>query len=131
MAFAFSPVTGLNDASQFPAKDALIREHIQTLLQQIPAYYDAQINTALRSANGWFKDKATGLILQWGTASVNSTPVPVNFPIAFPNACLVVVPAIGEYIALSVGSWAYTTTRFFTFLDSATYYPITWIAIGY
>jgi hypothetical protein len=40
MAFAFIPATGLNDTTQFPDADPLIRAHIQTLLQQIIDYVD-------------------------------------------------------------------------------------------
>lgn len=40
MSFAFIPATGLNDVTQFPDEDPLIRSHMQTLLQQIPTYID-------------------------------------------------------------------------------------------
>lgn len=43
MSFQFNPVTGLNDASQFPDEDPLIRQHLQALLQQIPDYIDAEL----------------------------------------------------------------------------------------
>lgn len=51
-------------------------------------------NTALLSASGWFKDKKTGLILQWTSAtstlvaSGSSYSATVSFPIAFPTSCL-------------------------------------------
>jgi hypothetical protein len=46
-------------------------------------------NTALRAANGWYKDTNTGIIFQWGVIK-NSTigNNTVTFPIAFPSACL-------------------------------------------
>lgn len=43
------------------------------------------LNEASLSESGWFKDKKTGLILQWGTFFGTQT---ITFPIAFPNACL-------------------------------------------
>ena len=43
MSFVFNPPTGLNDETIFPDEDALIRQHIQTLLQQIPDYVDSQM----------------------------------------------------------------------------------------
>ena len=47
-----------------------------------------KINTALKSANGWFKDTNTGMIFQWGTVTLNANPATATFPIAFPNSCL-------------------------------------------
>lgn len=41
MAFTFSPPTGIQDTTQFPRYDTLFRQHLQTLLQQIPDYYDS------------------------------------------------------------------------------------------
>ena len=43
MAFQFSPPTGLNDVTNFPNEDPLIRSHIQSLIQQIPTYVDAEL----------------------------------------------------------------------------------------
>lgn len=33
-----------------------------------------------------------GLIFQWGRGTFNAAPTAVNFPIAFPTACLAVIP---------------------------------------
>ncbi|GEM_PF-2535723 len=43
------------------------------------------INEANKTQNGWWKDKKTGLIIQWGNCRGTSA---VTFPITFPNACL-------------------------------------------
>jgi len=43
MGFEFVPPTGLNDVTQFPTKDALIRQHLQDFIQQIPTYVDAEM----------------------------------------------------------------------------------------
>ncbi len=47
-------------------------------------------NTALKSANGWWKCGDTGIIYQWGVL-LGSDNYLANFPISFPNACSTVV----------------------------------------
>lgn len=45
------------------------------------------INEVYKNTNGWFKEKKTGLIIQWGRAkqsNINDPKVTVTFPIAFP-----------------------------------------------
>lgn len=44
------------------------------------------LNAISKSANGWFKDTSTGLIIQWGSGSTLNSAF--SLPIAFPNACL-------------------------------------------
>ena len=44
--------------------------------------------TASKQKNGWWKDGNTGIIRQWGEATVTNANGVVNFPISFPNACL-------------------------------------------
>jgi len=88
MAFAFTPTTGLNDVTQFPDEDALIRQHIQTLLQQLATAIDLKANSADfikggTDANGWEKNLVTGIIRQWGTTSIGTAGLTVTYPIAF------------------------------------------------
>ncbi|MGE1853975.1 gp53-like domain-containing protein [Morganella morganii] len=56
-------------------------------------------NTALKANNGWFKDGATGLIIQWGKVTDTGEGKSwLDFPIPFPNACVniqVTVNAVG------------------------------------
>ncbi|OCA56735.1 gp53-like domain-containing protein [Photorhabdus namnaonensis] len=47
-------------------------------------------NTALKSANGWWKCGDTGIIYQWGVVTGSDNYL-VNFPISFPSACTTVV----------------------------------------
>lgn len=57
-------------------------------------------NTASGAANGWFKDNSTGMIFQWGTASLNGNPSTVSFPVSFPNSCF-------KVFATDVGNGTY------------------------
>jgi len=45
------------------------------------------INEASLDSKGWFKDKKTGLIIQWGTASYSPSSgyITATHPISFPN----------------------------------------------
>lgn len=44
--------------------------------------------TASKQKNGWWKDGNTGIIRQWGEATVTNSNGYVGLPISFPNACL-------------------------------------------
>ncbi|MDD1813422.1 gp53-like domain-containing protein [Pseudomonas aeruginosa] len=51
--------------------------------------------------SGWYKNNDTGVIFQWVNLSIGDHPGGVidrvvTFPIAFPNACLHVVPTVRE-----------------------------------
>lgn len=43
--------------------------------------------TASLNQNGWWEDKNTGLIYQWGYAGSTGNDISINFPRAFPNSC--------------------------------------------
>ena len=58
--------SGLNDTSQFPAKDPLIRQHLQD-------YLDSRFTVAVNGAEGWEKNTRTGKIDQWGAITVSGT----------------------------------------------------------
>jgi len=90
MSFSFVPPTGLNDTTHFPAKDPLIREHIQKLLQQIPEYYDLLIALTNPEPNKLFPLGSNGRIVfktiayqnkqtSTGTSNVFGIPI-VNLP---------------------------------------------------
>ncbi|ELI7915166.1 phage tail protein [Yersinia enterocolitica] len=59
----------------------------------LSTYLGNMRNTASKDWNGWFRDSATGLLIQWctGPGVIHETQnVVTNFPIAFPNACFMV-----------------------------------------
>lgn len=58
----------------------------------LSTYLGNMRNTASKDWNGWFRDSATGLLIQWctGPGVIHETQnVITNFPIAFPNACFI------------------------------------------
>ncbi|WP_145569641.1 phage tail-collar fiber domain-containing protein [Yersinia mollaretii] len=59
----------------------------------LSTYIGNMRNTASKDWNGWFRDSATGLLIQWctGPGVIHETQnVVTHFPIAFPNVCLMV-----------------------------------------
>lgn len=83
------------------------------------------------SANGYQK-LPSGLIIQWGatTAAVNT------FPVAFPNACLRIMPQITSWNTSGAASSQYfcvtaRTVTSFTLAIGATPQTLEWFAIGY
>ena len=53
--------------------------------------------TASKASNGWWKDGSTGMIWQWGRENdfhdiTSASKSSLNFPVSFPNTCLVVLP---------------------------------------
>jgi len=85
------------------------------------------------SGSGWFKDVATGFIIQWGGAYNSSTNSEThNFNITFPNACVAVVATLGT--GVNNGNTVYTSVVNTTGFDSKTSGTImgfSWIALGY
>jgi hypothetical protein len=63
----------------------------------------SMVNTASFGSSGWFKDKKTGLLLQWGTISATYTPTYVAFPTGFPNNCyfIGITPNHGDTTAIA------------------------------
>ncbi|HBO0431661.1 TPA: phage tail protein [Pseudomonas aeruginosa] len=64
-------------------------------------------STASRGVSGWYKNNDTGVIFQWVNLSIGDHPGGVidrvvTFPIAFPNACLHVVPTVRENGRLAI-----------------------------
>ncbi|HBO1420028.1 phage tail protein [Pseudomonas aeruginosa] len=58
-------------------------------------------SAASRGVSGWYKNNDTGVIFQWVNLAIGDHPGTVldrvvTFPIAFPNACLHVVPTVRE-----------------------------------
>lgn len=69
-----------------------------------------------------------GIIFQWGSVTRTSGASTLNFPIAFPNACLQAASSSGDYLE-RISSFSTTQIT----LESASSYnvPIRYIAVGY
>lgn len=84
---------------------------------------------ATKAANG-FQRLPSGLIIQWGASTSNTTGVAVTYPIAFPTgAFLVTATPQATTAPTSVGVSALTTTGF-TLVAAAGTPQVNWIAIG-
>lgn len=67
---------------------------------------NAITNEASKTTNGWFKDKKTGLIFQWGTTLSDALGYSTfTHPVTFPNAKLAVIPT-----AIAPGAQRFTVT---------------------
>lgn len=95
MAFAFSPVTGLNDISIFPDEDPLIRAHIQALLDQLGLGIDTKTNVIYENPI------APTLLNSWVNDAVNYAPL------AYYKDSLGIVHLQGRGISGTVGQNAF------------------------
>lgn len=85
-----------------------------------------------RSIAGSGYQKIGQAIIQWGASGASTTGTAVTFPLAFPNACLVVVAttqANSSAIPV-VGASGTTTTGFNLFCNTSTP-QVSWLALGY
>lgn len=110
--------------------------------QQIPQGYSAAgiaalaISASLFAASGYIKF-INGLIIQWGTYTTTGNWDAVSFPIAFPNACLAVVPITrtqydgGTLTSVAYCLDRYTPTYFVGAMFNGVNWRCTWVAIGY
>ncbi|MDB6372458.1 MULTISPECIES: hypothetical protein [Photorhabdus] len=100
-------------------------------------------NTALKSANGWWKCGDTGIICQWGILQGDGDYL-VNFPISFPHACTTVVATtdgkrkslspIGHRCFVEVGDItqvSFTATTIGALNTGFRSRWVHWMAIGY
>lgn len=89
-------------------------------------------SAASKAANGYTK-LSSGVIIQWGTDTLNSGTV-ITFPIAFPTACAsVTATATGLYVAgvSAVSTTTFTGNCYRALTEVATAVSCKWIAIGY
>ncbi len=92
-------------------------------------------NTLTKAANGYWKDKETGLIIQWGTLSMagNSSQV-VTFPTAFPTFCVSVQVNMQSDTLGNRDGWGSrlkTTTNFTMVNGIGNTETLDWVAFGY
>lgn len=80
-------------------------------------------------ANGYQK-LPNGLIIQWGSASANTTGVGVTFPIAFTTACYCVQANNTNQTNPPAPSCSSISTTGFTATVSSGSPGFTWLAIG-
>lgn len=107
---SFNTVTILENLQNKIVEAGQVKAETEQLIQSGGAATQTQVNNlvsqmadmtniASLNANGWFKDKKTGLIIQFGTAEFSSPTInvtntlAVTFPIAFPNAIYVTLAA--------------------------------------
>ncbi|CDL86622.1 gp53-like domain-containing protein [Xenorhabdus cabanillasii] len=90
-------------------------------------------NTALKSANGWWKCGSTGIIYQWGAINRVSDYTRVYFPILFPNACFNVQLTLSEISGKSDTNTVARdlSTSGFTYQALSGEKASYWFAIGY
>jgi hypothetical protein len=91
----------------------------------------SMVNTASFGSSGWFKDKKTGLLLQWGTISATYTPTYVAFPTGFSNNCyfIGITPNHGDTTAIAnVIDKSNTAFHIQTNKSNSLYYL--WFALG-
>jgi len=106
------------------------------LQQAIVAIADERIGTSFTQSlgsNGW-QQLPSGLIIQWGAATLSNGTFAVTFPVAFPAACRSVVlnynglTVQGGYSA--VGTGTPTTSGFTAWSNTGVNLTFNWLAIG-
>lgn len=91
-------------------------------------------NTILKNGNGYWKDKETGFIIQWGSLTMTANQATtVTLPIAFPNAiCIALADNMENYNDSSpthVYSKSKTSISLINSPDATT--TVQWMAYGY
>lgn len=138
-----APDQAVNNAA-FTAIDAKIGAHLaESATDNVHGMLN-MLNEADLANNGWFKDKKTGLIIQWGRYDLagqsDSTSngiiyrgATVSLPITFPTACLAIIPA-GQR-SVSAGYEFRSTSQIYLTLtklaNSIENTIVLYIAIGY
>ncbi|SCW43861.1 hypothetical protein SAMN04487970_100741 [Paenibacillus tianmuensis] len=88
-------------------------------------------NSAISKAINGFQKLPSGLILQWGKATITTTGT-VTFPMAFPNYVMHVYGQVETSAASqTVGIGSYSNTQFSAWTVAGSQQTIHWFAIGY
>ncbi|HCM8924036.1 TPA: phage tail protein [Salmonella enterica subsp. enterica serovar Paratyphi B] len=96
--------------------------------------YFANKSAASLSANGWFKDASTGLIIQWGTTGGGSETKNVSLPVAFPHAGLWALGWVAGALNYGNDDWSNSAGLVNNSTISVTVdhgSSTAWLAIGY
>ena len=99
-----------------------INENVTTLA--------SMTNTASMGVNGWFKDKKTGLIIQWGVTAQVSGQRTIILPIAFPNNAFVPIATCQYGSTIGYVAAGATKTSVILYPNDAGVNPISWFVIG-
>ncbi|WP_025849354.1 gp53-like domain-containing protein [Paenibacillus ehimensis] len=88
-------------------------------------------NSAISKAVNGYQKLPSGLILQWGTATISNSGA-VTFPVAFPNYVMHVYGQVETSVSSqTVGIGSYTNTQFIAWTVAGSQQVIHWFAIGY
>ncbi|CAD6366748.1 hypothetical protein SHEWT2_01229 [Shewanella hafniensis] len=128
--------TGAAESQVYVAKVTAVNTSLSSINRR---YFGAEspnflTNTMLKSANGWWRDKETGLILQWGTDSFNANAVKtITLPTSFPTLCVFAGANSMENNAAAdpaqVYAKALSTISIINGANIAN--TVTWFALGY
>lgn len=80
--------------------------------------------------NGYTK-LPNGIIIQWGTRSIDNSGMLTTFPITFPNSCLLCLCNLVDSGTTFTNVWSVTKSNFYVkhFYDG--WLNVSWIAVGY
>jgi hypothetical protein len=108
---------------------------IEETLEAYDILLTSMTNTANLSGNGWFKDKKTGLIFQWGriqnTNGVGG--VQIDYPTMFPSEVFSCVAFPYDTTLADQGAYAWVSNsmnRYNAYVRSSKACYINWIAVG-
>ncbi|GMX60822.1 hypothetical protein Elgi_07990 [Paenibacillus elgii] len=88
-------------------------------------------NSAISKATNGYQKLPSGLVLQWGAASISNSGT-VTFPVAFPNYVMHIFGQVETSAASqTVGIGSYTNTQFSAWTVAGSQQTIHWFAIGY
>jgi len=127
---SYNFINKITDPNYMSRFDPLFRTHMQEIFTEITDYTDTMMNAALLSGNGWFKDKKTGMIIQWGTTAQVSGQRTIILPIAFPNNAFVPIATCQYGSTIGYVAAGATKTSVILYPNDAGVNPISWFVIG-
>jgi len=89
-------------------------------------------NNPLNTALNGYQKFSSGLIIQWGFATIpNSVLTSIGFPAVFPNACIVAIPIIDDTSPFAVSTSGRAASFFNVVQTSGASRTVLYIALGY
>lgn len=135
-------LASLNEYNAYKSEIATARGTYLNLDARLDAYDTSlaeMMNEANKTDNGWWKDKKTGLIFQWGRASQSTASdlrATVTFPIAFPVKMSSIIPC-GIATTANDNYWMRSETDYKTYCifrkngNPGIIDEFHWMAVGY